>query len=103
MTHSIAPKSALNEWEIERKEMATMLESRLIMNDGIDVHSSTPTSRDQDLFKTPSLSKILAITAPDLPKALAYTRILYASVCHELFGAKRLVSLQPRRQQADGG
>src|ERR1700712_561521 len=39
ITHSISAKSACSECAIEDSETATILESRLIMNEGIDTHS----------------------------------------------------------------
>jgi len=39
MTHSTAAKSACSERAIDVSDTATMLPSRLIMNDGIDTHS----------------------------------------------------------------
>ena len=53
MTHSIAVKSAPSECEIDGSDTATMLESRLIMNEGTDTHRSTSTAREafpEELF-----------------------------------------------------
>ncbi len=39
MTHSMSAKLAFNEWAMEDRETATILESRLIMKDGMETHS----------------------------------------------------------------